>query len=54
MQRVVRRMMHAAVAASFARWCENVRELHRQRGVMERVMLRMTQEQVPDDSRDRG
>jgi len=42
MQRVVRRMMHAAVAASFARWCENVRELHRQRGVMERVMLRMT------------
>ena len=39
---LVRRMMHAAVAASFARWCENVRELHRQRGVMERVMLRMT------------
>jgi hypothetical protein len=41
MQRVVKRMQHAAVAASFFRWCDNVRELRRQRGVMERVALRM-------------
>ena len=41
MQRVVKRRMYAAVATSIFRWCENVRELRRQRGVMERVALRM-------------
>jgi len=41
MQRVFKRMLHAAVAASVSRWCNSVRELHRQRGIMERVALRM-------------
>ena len=41
MQRVVKRMLHAAVAASVSRWCDSVRELHQQRGIMERVALRM-------------
>jgi hypothetical protein len=40
MQRIVKRMQHAAVAASFFRWCDNVRELRGQRNVMERVALR--------------
>jgi hypothetical protein len=41
MQRVVKRMLHAAVAASVSRWCDSVQELHLQRGIMERVALRM-------------
>jgi C-terminal processing protease CtpA/Prc len=41
MQRVVKRMMHAALAASFLRWRDNVRELRWQQGVMERVARRM-------------
>ena len=40
-QRVIGRMMHAALASGFGRWCDNARELHRQRGVMGRVVLRM-------------
>ena len=40
-QRVIGRMMHAALASGFGRWCDNARELHRQRGVIGRVVLRM-------------
>ena len=41
MQRVVKRMLHAALASGFGRWADNVRELRRQRGIMERVAMRM-------------
>jgi hypothetical protein len=33
MQRVVKRMLHVAVAASVSRWFDNAQKLHRQRGI---------------------